>query len=189
MPTTTTKTKTTKKTGKGLSKKLGPFPTYVWLALGVVILGYLYYRHRQAAGTSSSLTAGGMNQSLTPSSVYVPAQSGGSTSGTDTGGSSSSPNTFPTDYASQTDLQNAIDTIDNNTASAIASITFPQPNINITSPPAVVQQSTTASKTAAKKAATVAAPKKITYYTYKKNVPLKAGQTLHFASGKGYYAA
>lgn len=27
------------------------------------------------------------------------------------------------------------------------------------------------------------------YYTYKKDVPLKAGQTLHFTSGRGYYAA
>ena len=187
MPTTTTKTKTTKKTGKGLSKKLGPFPTYVWLALGVVILGYLYYRHRQSSGTA--LAAGGMNQTLTPSNVYVPAQSAGTTSGSDTGSGSDSPNTFPTDYATQTDLQNAIDTIDNNTAGAIAAITFPQPNINITSPPAVVQQTTTASKTAAKKAATATAPKKITYYSYKKNVPLKAGQTIHYTAKKGYYAA
>jgi len=188
MPTTKTKTKTTTKKGKGLSKKMGPFPTYVWLILGVVILGFLYYRHRNASGGGIA-APGSANQSLTPNNVYVPAQSAGSTSGSDTGSGSDSPNTFPTDYATETDLSNAIDSINNSTAQAIAGITFPSPTVNVTPPPATVIEKTTASKTAAKVAATAAAPKKITYYTYKKNVPLKAGQTLHFTSGKGYYAA
>ena len=174
--------------GKGLSKKLGPFPTYVWLGLGVVILGYLYYRHRQSSGAGP----GSLNQTTTPSSVYVPGQSGGgsgSNSGSDTGSGSSSPNTFPTDYATQTDLQNAIDSVNNNTAAAIAGITFPQPTINITPPPATVIEKTTASKTAAKVHANAQLPKKITYYTYKKNVPLKPGQKIHYVAKKGYYAA
>lgn len=36
---------------------------------------------------------------------------------------------------------------------------------------------------------TVAKPAAVHYYTYKSEVPLQGGQTLHFTSGKGYYAA
>lgn len=38
-------------------------------------------------------------------------------------------------------------------------------------------------------AAKAKAPAKIRYYTLKKNVPLKKGQTLHYTKGRGYYAA
>lgn len=171
----------TKSGGKGLKKKLGPFPTYVWIIGGVVIVvGYFYYRSR-----SSSSTAGSQNQAVIPSGVVMPPQSAATNPNVDT--SSTSPNDFPTDYATQTDLQSAIDTISGNTAASIAAITFPQPNVNITVPPAHVATQTVASKTAAKKA--IAAPAKITYQTYKKDVKLRAGQTLHFTKGKGYYAA
>lgn len=182
------KTKTTAKKGKGLTKKVGPFPVYVYLiGVGIVVL-YLYYRHRSANGGSDS-TAGSLNQSVIPSGVVIP-QSSGSSGGSSSDNSQgvSSPVDFPTDYATQTDLANAIDSIDSSTAASIAAITFPQPNINITVPKSSVSSTTTASKTAAKKAASTPA-KKITYYTYKKNVPLKAGQTLHFKKGSGYYAA
>jgi hypothetical protein len=175
------KTTTTKGKGKGLKKKLGPFPTYVWLLGGVVIVvGYLYLRRK-----NSSSTAGSENQSIIPSGVITPTQSAATNPNVDT--SDSSPNDFPTDYATQTDLQSGLDNLNSEVGAQIAAITFPQPNVNITVPTASVAATTTKSKVAAKKAVT--APAKITYYTYKKNVPLKAGQTLHYTSNKGYYAA
>lgn len=179
------KPKTTAKKGKGLTKKVGPFPVYVYLiGVGIVVL-YLYYRHRNSSGGSNS-TPGSLNQSVIPSGVVVPQSQGSSGSDSSQGGTSNAVD-FPSDYATQTDLQNAIDSINNNTAATIASITFPQPNINITVPKSSVASTTTKSKTAAKKA--VAPTKKIKYSTYKKDVHLKAGQTLHFTKGRGYYAA
>lgn len=179
----------TKSKGKGLSKKLGPFPTYVWIAGGaIVVLGYLYYRKRSSA--SSAAAPGSSNQSIIPSGVVIPSSTTGATDTTgNTDTSASSPNTFPTDYATQTDLQSGLDNLGNQVGAQIAAITFPQPTVNITVPPAHVATSTVASKTAAKKAAVASAPAHITYQTYKKNVSLKAGQTLHYAKGKGYYAA
>lgn len=177
----------TKVKGKGLTKKVGPFPLYVYLiGVGIVIL-YLYYRHRNSQ--SSSSVPGSQNQSVIPSGIVVPQQgsSGSSDSGTTPSGISSSPIDFPTDYATQTDLANAVSSIQDNTKQSIAAITFPQPNINITVPRTSVSSTTTKSKVAAKKAVTPT--KKITYYTRKTQVHLKAGQKLHFANGKGYYAA
>lgn len=42
---------------------------------------------------------------------------------------------------------------------------------------------------AAKAKAPAAAPAKVTYFTLKKNVKLKQGQTIHYTPKKGYYAA
>jgi hypothetical protein len=190
MPTTTTKTKTTTKKGKGLTKKVGPFPVYVYLiGVGIVVL-YLYYRHRNSSGQSVATSAGGYVQPQPASGVDVVPSGNANTTTGDTGTSSSQPVDFPNDYATQTDLASAIDTINNDTVAAIAGITFPQPTVNITvptGPGSPVSKTTTASKTAAKTAAAVKTPTR--YYTYKKNVPLRKGQTLHFTSGKGYYAA
>jgi hypothetical protein len=174
---------TASRRGKGLSKKLGPFPTYVWVLIGgVVIVGYIYYRKRQT-------TAGSQNQQIIPSGVVVPPTS----TSTPSDNTVSSPVNFPTDYATQTDLASAIDQVNNQTAQDIAAITFPQPTINLTVPTGPnnpVATTTAKTKSTAKKvAAATAASKPRRYYTYKRNVPLRAGQTLNFARGKGYYAA
>src|SRR5215472_2310460 len=91
--------------GKGLSKKMGPFPTYVWFIIigGVLIVGYIYYKRR------ASNSAGSANQTIIPSGVIEPAQNNGSSGGatSDTG----SPTMYPTDYASQTDLLAAVQAI------------------------------------------------------------------------------
>ena len=174
---------------KGLKGKLGPFPKYVWVLGGVlIVIGYLYYRKRRQTST-----AGSQNQTVIPSGIISPTPAG-SSSGSGNGYTTSTGNsgtdstvTYPADYATTTDLGNAIDSINSETAKSIASITFPPPNINITTPPATVNVSTTASKTAAKKAAISSTPTK--YFTLKKQVSLKAGQTLHYTKGKGYYAA
>jgi hypothetical protein len=182
-----TKPKPTK--GKGLKKKYGPLPAYAYLIIGgVIVLGYLYYRRKQEAGTAPE--AGSLNQQIIPSGAVVPV-SGNNAGSSDTtpSGSSDSSVTMPTDYITNTDLQSGLDNLNSEVGAQIAAITFPQPNINITVPHATVAKQTVATKTAAKKAAVKAAPKKITYYSLKKNVHLKAGQKLHFTKGKGYYAA
>jgi len=184
------KPNTASRRGKGLSKKLGPFPTYVWLLIGVIlVVGYIYYRRRQ-----NQTSAGSQNQAIIPSGVVVPPTQTSNNQGS--GDTSGGQVNFPSDYATQSDLANAITSINDSTTAAIAGITFPQPQptpmnpnppaINITIPASSVHQSTTKSKTAAKKA--VPTPTHIRYYTLKKNVPLKAGQKLGFAKNKGYYA-
>lgn len=156
MPSTTTKTKTTVKKGKGLSKKYGPFPLWAYLGVGVIVLLYLYYRHKNSQASATSSASGpGYVQPQPASGVDVVPSGNANTSTGDTGSGPSQPVAFPTDYATQTDLQNAIDSIDSNTAAAIAGITFPNPTINITtpaSPNGPVAKKTTASKTAARNA-------------------------------------
>lgn len=175
----------TKSTGKGLKKKLGPFPVYVYLLAIVAIVGFIIYRKRQG----SSVVPGSENQQVIPIAIPSGGQSGrGVTTGTSsTGGTDTTPTPvdFPTDYVTQTDFQSGIDQLKDSISTSVAAITFPPPNITVTPPAVTVINQTKASKTAAKKA-TAPAPKK--FYTYKKNVPLKPGQKIHFTKGKGYYA-
>lgn len=153
MPSTTTKTKTTTKKGKGLSKKYGPFPVWAYLGVGVIVILYLYFRHKNQSAQNSQTTTGGYVQPTPASGVDVVPSGNANTTTGDTGSGSSQPVSFPSDYATQTDLANAIDSVNSNTAAAIAGITFPQPNVNITvptGPGSHVSKTTTASKTAAK---------------------------------------
>ncbi len=187
----------TKGTAKGLKKKLGPFPVYVYL-IGIAAVGaYLYYRHRQ---TGITALPGSSNQQVIPIAIPSGGQGGAPSTGNgtvsspavDTTGSSVN---FPYDYATNTDLQQGLNnlgtTLSGQIASSVAAITFPtptiNPNINITIPPAKVTAHTAKSTTAAKKHATKTA-KPTRYYTRKTQVPLKHGQKLHFTKGKGYYA-
>lgn len=180
MPKTKPKT-----TGKGLKKKFGPFPVYVYLLAVVAIVGFIIYRKRQG----STSVAGSQNQQVIPIAIPSGGQSGqGVTTGTSsTGGTDTTPTPveFPTDYVTQTDFQSGIDQLDTDFSKAVASITFPPPNITITPPAVTVINQTAKSKTAAKKAVPAVQTR---YYTYKKNVPLKPGQKIHFTKGKGYYA-
>lgn len=171
--------------GKGLKRKFGPLPVYVYLIGIVAVVGYIIYRRRQ-----SGLPVGGsQNQQVIPIAIPSGGQSGrGVTTGTSsTGGNDTTPTPvdFPTDYVTSTDFENGINDLKDSTSKSIASITFPSPNITITPPAVTVINQTAKSKQAAHKAAPATATK---YYTYKKNVPLKAGQKIHFAKGKGYYA-
>lgn len=149
MATTTTKTKKTTKKGSGLTKKVGPFPLFVYVIGVAIVVLYFYYRHRQnQAGSATSQFGGSLNQQTIPSGVVVPS----STNGSSNQGSNDASTNYPTDYATQTDLASAIDSIDNNTQSAIAGITFPTPNINLTIPTTgngSPSKTTAASKTAA----------------------------------------
>lgn len=174
--------------GKGLKKKYGPFPAYVYLGLGaVVVLGYLYYRNKQA---NSGPEAGSLNQQIIPSGAVVPVS--GNNAGSTPNESPDNSITTPTDYITNTDLQNGLDNLNSEVGAQIAAITFPTPvvNENITVHPSTVAKQTAVSKTAAKKAtasSTKSTP--IKYFTKKTQVHLRAGQKLHFTKGKGYYAA
>jgi len=180
-----TKPKTTK--GKGLKKKYGPFPAYVYLVIGaVIVVGYIYFRRKQNQTSPTDQFAGSLNQQVIPSGVIVP-PSGAATDQNQNAGTDSSV-TMPTDYITNTDLQNGLDNLSNSVGAQIAAVTFPTPTVNITVPPAHVATQTAKSKTAAKKAAAPAKATPIKYFTKKTQVHLRAGQTLHFAKGKGYYA-
>lgn len=150
MPETKTNKTSPKGKGKGLTKKVGPFPVYFYLIGVALVVVYFYYRHRSS---SSSSTAGSQNQTVIPSGVVVPSST---SNGNNNQGSNDGSTNYPTDYATQTDLASAIDSVNNNTQAAIAGITFPAPNFNITVPNSgngSPSKSTAASKTAAKNAA------------------------------------
>ncbi len=173
--------------GKGLKRKLGPLPVYAYLLAIVVVIAFIIYKKRQG----QSLPVGGAeNQQVIPIAIPSGGQSGrGVTTGTSsTGGSDTTPTPveFPSDYVTSTDFQSGLNDLGNSIGASIASITFPEPNITITPAPVTVVNQTAKSKTAAKKAAHTSAPSR--YYTHKKDVPLKAGQSLHFKKGRGYYA-
>lgn len=194
MPTKTTKTKTTTKKGKGLTKKYGPFPLWVYLGVVGIVVLYLYYRHRNSAGQSSSASTGGYVQPTPASGVDVVPSGNANTTTGDTGASGSQPVDFPTDYATESDLQSAIDAVNSNTAAAIAGITFPQPNVNITvptGPGSSVAKTTTASKTAAKTAAPGAPFGGVVSRKLLKNgatlITYKSGRQVEQAPGKSPY--
>ena len=158
----TVKKTTTKKKGKGLTQKVGPLPLYVYLIGVAIVVIYLYYRHKNSQGTNpNSQFNGSLGQQTIPSGVVIPSSTTGDTTSDTTGNT----NTYPTDYATETDLASAIDSVNNNTAAAIAGITFPVPNVNITVPTTgngSPSKTTAASKTAAKTAAPFGGVKRTT---------------------------
>src|SRR5215472_4745780 len=93
--------------GKGLNKKLGPFPMYYWLAGGaILVIGYIYYRRRKTA----SGIAGSLDQQTIPSGVVVPPQTGSTDtvvpSGTSTQDGGGGNFQLPSDYVTTTDFLN-----------------------------------------------------------------------------------
>ena len=183
-----------------LTTKLGPLPVWAWAA---VILG-LYYAYTKlgksspAAAPVSAPTTTDPNQTPVSADTSVPASSGG-------GGSPSS-NLNDTLLSQLSGFQSSIDQL---TAAVQTTAAFDNPgssgsipwgnqpitglipgtpggtvNPNVSPPP--YASSTPAGQ---KPAPVVRKAAPVRYYTYKKNVPLNRGQTLHFTKGKGYYAA
>ena len=73
------------KRGNVFTRKLGPLPMWAWLLIGIaLILGYVYYRSKTSAGSSTAdQTAAGTDASQVPqfvnqtyTTVQPPAQSG-----------------------------------------------------------------------------------------------------------------
>jgi hypothetical protein len=121
MPEPRPKSKGPKGKGKGLQKKYGPLPLWAYLLGAIIVVGYLYYRHRQAA--ASNAITGSLDQQSIPSGVITPTS--GTSGGTDnSGGVSASPTTFPSDYLSATDFQSAISQLDSDITAAIATATL-----------------------------------------------------------------
>lgn len=203
MPTQTTKTKTTVKTkGKGLSKKIGPFPLWSLLAVGILLVLVIVMRRRSAnAATATTDNASGF---LTPqgnvapidnASAGQPSTNSAPSSGLDQSTldalTSAIGASTPSDYVTSTDLQQQLDQLGNSVGAQIASATLQPLQVTVKTTAATpTSTKTTKAKTVAPGTKTGTKSKAaVKYYTLKKNVPLKKGQTLHFTHGKGYYAA
>lgn len=189
-------TKTVPK-GKGgglLKKKVGPLPLPVLVIVGLLGI-FIIYKMRKP---TSSTTGVDSTATVTPTTTVTPQQaaSAGSPNGTSTFDPSQLAGLFPTDYVTQSDLQSQLDSLGSNVGSQIAAITFPPPQITVNVPPPTAPASTPAQTPAPAPqkpvGSTVKNPVASTptkYFTYKKNVILSHGQTVHFTTGKGYYAA
>lgn len=197
------------KKGSGLGKKVGPLPLWAW-ALGSAILLYVAYRYM--SGQSGSGGAAQQTQTVssqTPSDATglasqpgAPADSGQLTSdylaalGSQQGSLLQSFEAQNQDVLALAEAQ--LSAAAGNPAVSPSSTSETQPvggsqpggsnapTIYYVSPQAL---NPTGSKPAA--TTTVAKPKQTVvsrYYTYKRDVPLGPGQTVHFLSGRGYFA-
>lgn len=183
--------------GKGgglLKKKVGPIPLPVLVGLLLLAVFFIYKKRSGATSTTGVDSTATVN----PTTTVTPQQaaSAGSPSGTNTFDPSQLAGLFtlPSDYVTQSDLQGQLDSLGSNVATQIAGITFPDPQITVNVPPASTPSSDPAKKpaTAPQKPAGTTVKVKSTptkYFTYRKDVVLPHGQSLHFTKGKGYYAA
>jgi hypothetical protein len=191
-------------TGKlmGLSPKV-----WIGVAIGGLVLG-LWLRHRSSSsGTLASASAIPVDLPATVSSPM------GSIDNGVAGGGLPSPsvNTFDPStvsdllagLASSTGAEQVLTEQTQGLTDAIGSLVFAMPssagagssaagngNVNPvtntpTQPVATRAPAAVTKKPPVKKKTTTVQP--LHYYTYKKDVPLKKGQTLHFSAGRGYY--
>lgn len=201
MPTKTTKTTTKTKTkGKGLSKKIGPFPLWSLIVIAVVLIGFIILRKRSSGSTNATTdnASGFLSPNVQPidnAQAGQPSMNSAPASGLDQSTldalTSAIGASQPTDYVTKTDLSGQLNDLQDSLSADIASATFPGAGSSPlkTTTTAAKPQASKPTATPTKKT-TASAPKPaVKYYTYKKDVPLKKGQTLHFTTGKGYYAA
>lgn len=199
--------------GNALTRKLGPLPVWAWTAIGLAV-GYVVYKH--FTGQSGS---GGQAQetqtvaAASPASSLGAAPSAGTSTDTATGASSSTDFSDIVDAlgGQQAALFGAIEQSNQDVISLAAQqISYAQANTNMgsfqtqTQPAAATQPggsnapimayvapsvaTSTAPPAATVKVATKA-PAPTRFYTYKRDVPLGPNQTVHFTTGRGYYAA
>lgn len=203
-------------TGSGLTRKVGPLPLWAWLAVAAVV-GFVLFR-RVGKGSSSGVGPALDNQAPASSSAGV-ADMGGSLGLAPSAGSPGDTGVTTSDYiaalggerqdllgaitAANADVlglaqsqiaaaqtQTALGSFNTQTQPAVGvepnsntpQIVYVQPQVVTT--PAQRPPATTAP---VKAMPTVTTPSR--YYTYKRDVPLGRGQTVHFAAGRGYYAA
>lgn len=182
---------TPKPKGKGLKNK-----KVLYVGGGVLlILLYLYYKHKNSSTPATDTTA---NTGVVPLTTVTPQQA--ASAGTP------SPNTPPSqsidpatldalgmgnnDYVTSTDLASQLGTLQDNIQASVAGLTFATPTSQMTPNGTSNQKvASTATKTSAIKYYTYA-PGKAPKNQVKNQAPIpKAGQTLHFTKGKGYYLA
>lgn len=198
-----------------LSAKLGPLPRWAWLLIAAVG-GYLLYRHfshatsnagaeqTQSFITTTGSGAGG-DTGLVPQ-AGSPTDSGATTDSmlSSYGSNLAEMNSSLLD-ALTTQGQNIVTLAQSQIAAAQANGT--SPSTTTETQPLVAQQpggsgapvvfyvnpSATGGSTAPAAATTAARSSAVTkptrYYTLRSQVALAPGQTVHFRTGKGYYAA
>ncbi len=203
------------KKSSGLKKKVGPLPLYGWVLIVLAVAAYFLFFRRGAGSSAAPETAAAIpvqssadqSAGLVPS-AGSPSDSGGSTSdllnayGAETAALTGAllqtqANVVALAQAQQSNLaaSTAVPANDTSSGSFVSSqpggsnapsFSFSFPNItNTATKPAVTAvKSTVSAGATAKKAATP-----VKYYTYKRDVKLGSGQTVHFTTGRGYYAA
>lgn len=204
------------KSSSGLKRKVGPLPLYAWVVVAVLLVGYfLFFRKGSASAQTAPETAADIPvqsaadqaTGLVPS-AGSPSDSGSSTS--DLLSAYSAINSNLTGALLQTQQNvvalaqqqqsalastTAVNSSDTSNGALVASqpggsnapsFSFSFPGITDTATAPVAKAATT-TKDAAKTAKVAATPVK--YQTYKRDVVLKAGQTVHYKTGSGYYAA
>jgi hypothetical protein len=199
-----------RKKGSGLGRKLGPLPLWAWLAGGLV-LGYIGWRYLTGSSGSS-----GPAQQLQTTAAQTPAAATGNlpTAGSpaDTGQTTSDlvsalggqqANLLQAFEAQNQDVlalaQSQIAAAQANPQISPSSTSETQPQMSLQPGGANVPTITFVSPQALAPvasqpaAATTVKPKPqpvvSQYYTYKRDVPLKGGQTVHYTPSRGYYAA
>ena len=180
-----------------LTVKHGGLPTWAWLAIGAAGIGVgLWLRRRM----TSSSAAGSVVSSAAPSGTSYPDLTAAGAGGGVAAPSSTTGGYAPSDLIgayeqggtdAAANFANALNLVQSLQGAlgggvGVSGVTassggYQTPSAPPPGPSPVKSSTTTAIAKAAK------APTR--YYTYKKNVPLAAGQTLHFTKGKGYYAA
>lgn len=202
------------KKGSGLKKKLGPLPLYAWVGIAVLVIGYFMFFRKSASGGSNETSAGipvsaspDQQAGLVPS-AGSPSDNGGSTSDLLSALGSSNDSLLGALLQTQQNVvalaqtqqaalagQTAVPAIDNSNGSVVSQAPGGSnaPVVNYVFPSVTGTVGSAATNTATKAGATASTAKKaatpVKYQTYKRDVILKAGQTVHFASGHGYYAA
>lgn len=196
-----------------LSKKLGPLPRWAWLLIGLVVAFVVYRKvHGSGGGAASVQTQPG--QTLVTSSPDAqmgavpsagsPADTGQSTSDLVSALGGQQASLLSALEAANQDVlalaQSQIATAQTQTSlgsfnTQTQPATAPQPGGS--NAPAIVYVSPTVytspggssspASAAPVKASSTSTPTK--FYTYKRDVRLGPGQTVHFRSGRGYYAA
>jgi hypothetical protein len=196
------------------AKKKGKLPVWAWAILGVVLL-YFAYRFL-SSGSLSALSSPSASTTSSTAPTDTTTSSDGSTGLTPSAGSPTDSGQLSSDLVSalggqQASLLSALETQNqdvlglaqsqiaaaqaNGTSPSTTSETQPvngqqpggsnAPVVTYVSPQALAP---TSSKPPPAQKATVKAPAATRYYTYKRDVPLASGQTVHFLTGRGYYA-
>lgn len=200
-----------------LAKKAGPVP--VWLLLvGLAGAGYWLYRRYQS-GASSAITATDSSTVASPAASLGLAPSTGTstdTGTTSTGSadtSSATPDLVSALGGQQASLLSELEQVNQDVVGlATSQLNYAQtqttlgsfntqtqpaagsqpggsnaPVVYYMAPNAVAPQPGAGPAAAAPVKAATSTPTR--YYTYKRDVPLAGGQTVHFVSGRGYFAA
>jgi hypothetical protein len=187
-----------------LGRKFVGLPLWAWGAVVLVLgAGYYIYR-RRASSTSGTSGAGTSNEpagsDYVPSSSPVDAAQAGQPSTNSAPGASLSPDVLTSLLGPDSALVTALDQLVgaqpapeyNPPPPSTGGVTPVPITISVATPGAthgLVPTTTAAAHPASPaKPAIKSAPAKVTYFTYKKDVKLKSGQTLGYTAGKGYYA-